>query len=411
MACAHATLGQATTAPRSYDLPGLLRAGKLINTSGLPIGVLPQGITAHGIVWLKDVAFWDGTLDVDLRGKDVFLQSFLGLAFHGTDTNHYETVYFRPFNFRHADTLRRKWSVQYMSMPDAPYNKLRAEHPLTYENAVDPVPVATEWFHATIVIRDGWVSVYVNHSAKASLQVKAAVPLNGTLLGLWADALPGDFAHLTVTPDAGRAAPDASQTSQTREAAQAAPDAAQTTPAGYTVVNRMLTRGTEPGAVHMDEVDGDGIAWIKGQSLTDGTLEFDVRGKDVLQRSFVGIAFHGVNDSTFESIYFRPFNFRTDDPVRKTHAVQYIAEPSYGWEKLRTEYPNKYEQPLAPAPDPNEWFHVRVVVRGSAITVYVNGASGPSLVVTSLVHTGGQKVGLWAGNGSGGDWRNIRVQR
>lgn len=390
----------------NYNLPRLLREDQLVNTSPEPIQVSDdpgrQAVSAHGIVWLKDVHFREGTLDIDLRGKDVFLKSFLGLAFHGIDTGNYETVYFRPFNFRHADTLRRKWSVQYMSMPDEPYDKLRKEHPLVYENAVDPVPDPTDWFHATIVIRNDWVSVYVNHSPKASLQVRAAAPLQGDLLGLWADELSGDFANLSVSaaePQGGSAAPAS-------HGDNAAPTQAQPT---YTVVNRTLVKGSEPGSVHMNEANEEGIAWINGRTMTDGNMEFDVRGEDVPQHSFVGIAFHGAGDNNYEAVYFRPFNFRSVDSLHRTHAVQYVAAPDYGWERLRTEFPGKYEQPLSPSPDPSGWFHVRVNIKGPWIKVFVNGGATPVLVVKSLVNTGGKKIGLWVGDGSGGDWKNVRV--
>gem|GEM_PF-6071604 len=34
----------------------------------------------------------------------------------------------------------------------------------------------------------------------------------------------------------------------------------------------------------------------------------------------------------YEAVYFRPFNFRSSDPVRKGHAVQYVANPGcFGW--------------------------------------------------------------------------------
>ena len=60
----------------------------------------------------------------------------------------------------------------------------------------------------------------------------------------------------------------------------------------------------------------------------------DIRGKDVMQQSFVGVAFHGVNNETLDAVYFRPFNFRSDDPVRKVHAVQYISHPNYPWHRI-----------------------------------------------------------------------------
>jgi hypothetical protein len=162
--------------------------------------------------------------------------------------------------------------------------------------------------------------------------------------------------------------------------------------------------------VHLNEGEGPGIAWITGQEFMYGTIELDIRGKDLLQKSFVGFAFHGLNDTTYEAIYFRPFNFQSTDPVRKTHAVQYIAYPLYDWPKLRTEYPNKYEQTVSPVPDPNDWFHARIVVEPKKISVYVNGNSDPSLVVEPLVPLAGKQIGYWVGNNSAGDWKNLKIE-
>ena len=135
----------------------------MIDTSNhamaLSNGIYTNAVSLQKIAWLKNVSFTKGTIDVDLRGKDVFLQSFLGIAFHASDNNHYEVVYFRPFNFNYADTARRRWSVQYMFIPDFPYDKLREEHPLVYENLIMPPPKADEWFHATIVVNDDSIKV------------------------------------------------------------------------------------------------------------------------------------------------------------------------------------------------------------------------------------------------------------
>jgi len=175
----------------------------------------------------------------------------------------------------------------------------------------------------------------------------------------------------------------------------------------YTVFNRTISAGTEPGSVHLSYAESEGHAWLNNTKFTNGTIEVDIKGKDKLQGSFVGIAFHGVNDSTFEAVYFRPFNFRSADPVRKLHAVQYIAPPKYGWEKLRNEFPGKYEQPISPAPAPNEWVHARITVDSKNIKVYVNGNATPSLVVEPLVHTNGTLIGLWTD--SDGDWKNVKI--
>ncbi|HEV2479745.1 MAG TPA: hypothetical protein VGS79_08765 [Puia sp.] len=121
--------------------------------------------------------------------------------------------------------------------------------------------------------------------------------------------------------------------------------------------------GAAGGVAHMSEAPGDGIAWIKGQGFIEGTIELDIRGKDAFQQSFVGIAYHGVDDSTFE----------------------------------------------APAPNANDWFHVKIVVTADKVKVFVNGSAVQSLEVTPIVHRPGRKIGYWVGNGSGGDWKDLHI--
>ena len=89
--------------------------------------------------------------------------------------------------------------------------------------------------------------------------------------------------------------------------------------------NRQVTLASEDGRtiLRVDEREGDGVAWWPDLVMADGTIEVDIRGKDVMQRSFVGVAFHGLDEKTYDAIYFRPFNFRAADPARRAHAVQY----------------------------------------------------------------------------------------
>jgi 3-keto-disaccharide hydrolase len=169
-----------------------------------------------------------------------------------------------------------------------------------------------------------------------------------------------------------------------------------------------LNDGVRKGA-RLSEGAGEGPAYLEGIEFADGTIELDVRGKDVQQQSFVGVAFHGVDGATYEAIYFRPFNFRAEDPARRLRAVQYISHPTYTWQKLRAEHPGRYEQPVSPVPDPNGWFHVRVVVASPKVSVFVNDAKEPSLVVNQLSDRKKGLVGLWVGNGSGGDFANLTI--
>src|SRR6266702_330276 len=161
--------------------------------------------------------------------------------------------------------------------------------------------------------------------------------------------------------------------------------------------------------LRLSENAGDGVAYLQGIEFSNGTIELDVRGKDVQQQSFVGVAFHVVDGTTYDAIYFRPFNFKAEDPARRIRAVQYISHPTVTWQKLRAEQPGKYEQAVNPVPDPNAWFRVRVVVASPKVSVFVGDAKEPSLVVNQLNdrHTG--RVGLWVGNNSGGDFANLKI--
>lgn len=170
-----------------------------------------------------------------------------------------------------------------------------------------------------------------------------------------------------------------------------------------------ITDGTRHG-LQLSADSGEGPSYIEGIELGNGTIDVDLRGRDLQGQSFLGIAFHGVDSATYEAIYFRPFNFRIADSTRHAHGVQYVAQPANPWQKLRTEHPGVYEQPVNPAPDPNGWFHARIVVAGPKVSVFVGDATTPSLVVTRLSDRGKGLVGLWVGNGSGGDFANLVIK-
>ena len=81
--------------------------------------------------------------------------------------------------------------------------------------------------------------------------------------------------------------------------------------------------------VRLSEAEGEGPAYLSNVEFANGTLEVDMKGKDVQGGSSVGVAFHGVDGSTYDAVYFRPFNFRTGDQARVVRAVQYISHPAH----------------------------------------------------------------------------------
>jgi hypothetical protein len=138
-----------------------------------------------------------------------------------------------------------------------------------------------------------------------------------------------------------------------------------------------------------------GMALVEGQRFTEGTIDIDLKGKGQEQKSFLGVAFAVADGTTFEAVYFRPFNFRANDADHRGHAVQYVAWPVHTWEQLRRDKPGVYEAAIKPVPDPGGWFHARVEVTKKQVRVFVDGAVEPCLVVDRLAGRTGDRVGLW----------------
>lgn len=143
------------------------------------------------------------------------------------------------------------------------------------------------------------------------------------------------------------------------------------------------------------------LVWLDGYSFANGVIEFDAKGQAApAQSSFVGIAIRVADAKNYDAIFFRPFNFQAAKQENRERAVQYVSMPDFPWQRLRKERPAQFEQSIAAAPDGNSWFHARIVVKRPKLSVFVNGASEPSLVVDELSPRAGGSVGLWA-NGVG----------
>jgi hypothetical protein len=161
--------------------------------------------------------------------------------------------------------------------------------------------------------------------------------------------------------------------------------------------------------IRFSKNENDGIAWINGVVFSNGTIELDIRGKDQYQQSFVGVAFHGVDNNTLDAVYFRPFNFLSSDPARKIHDVQYVSQPDKTWQVLREQFPGKYEKAVITATGGNEWFHAKIVIEYPVVTVYFNGSKEASLTVEKLNKRTTGKIGIWVGNNSDGDFANLQI--
>ena len=183
------------------------------------------------------------------------------------------------------------------------------------------------------------------------------------------------------------------------------PDLSQISdPEIWTLHNRELLPGAE---IHLDARPGDGMLYLQKPFFSNAEIELEIRGQNIRGRSFVGLAFHGQNDTTFDAVYFRPFNFK--DPDRNLHSVQYISHPIYTWSKLRKEHPDEYENSILPAPEPNDWFHVKIRIEYPQVRVFVNKSKTASLHIKQISKNKSGWIGFWVGNNSEGFFRNLKI--
>jgi nitroreductase len=158
-------------------------------------------------------------------------------------------------------------------------------------------------------------------------------------------------------------------------------------------------------ALRVKGAPGERIFYLKNFAFTDGIIELDIAAIPY----YTGLVFRVRSGHVYEGVYFRPQNARHKDPVRRGHTVQYIANPMYTWYYLRETAPEKYEAAVDIPPD--EWFHVKVAVKGHKAEVFVNNADSPCLVIDDLKHGISQgSVGVWCGNTSAGTFANLTVK-
>jgi hypothetical protein len=115
-----------------------------------------------------------------------------------------------------------------------------------------------------------------------------------------------------------------------------------------------------------------GNAVLKGITFGGGTIEFDV---DTIGRGAPGIAFRQQDDDNFELLYLRP-----DPNCPAFRACMQYAPQTHGvllWD-LFPQY-----QTRAPLRE-NGWNHIKMVVSGRRMNVFVNDAAVPTLEVGRL---------------------------
>ena len=181
--------------------------------------------------------------------------------------------------------------------------------------------------------------------------------------------------------------------------------------ANLELVNRAVITSSEntPNVLTLDNKVGDGLAILKNESFEIGTIELELKGENIPGRSFVGIAFNIQNDSTYEAIYFRPFNFKAEELIKREHSMQYISHPKNTWRYLRTNNEGVYEAEYIYAPLPEEWFSVSVKIDTDTVRVYDRKTNTELLSVKRLEKQVSNTIALWTGYNSKGAFRNVKL--
>ncbi len=149
--------------------------------------------------------FKNGTIEIEVAGDlspDAGEQSrgFVGIAFRVLNNKTYEYFYVRPSNGRADDQFRRNHSVQYSSMPDYPWMRLRKEEPSKYETYADMA--LGEWLKIRIEVDGENADIFINDAKYPTMivnDIKSGADQTGCL-ALWLEpSTTAYFRNLKVT--------------------------------------------------------------------------------------------------------------------------------------------------------------------------------------------------------------------
>lgn len=117
----------------------------------------------------------------------------------------------------------------------------------------------------------------------------------------------------------------------------------------------------------------NGKARLKDASFKNGTIEYDIAFEQ--KRNFAGVHFRIQDDKNYEEYYLRPHQSGNPDAMQYTPVINGNA----GWQLYHGEghwsaFPFKFE----------EWMHVKLVVLGNKMQVYIDNMEKPILNVADL---------------------------
>lgn len=142
-----------------------------------------------------------------------------------------------------------------------------------------------------------------------------------------------------------------------------------------------------------------GVALARGVTLENGTIEYDIAASS--RTSFLGLSFRAVSPMFSEVLLVRPRQSGTSQALQYAPAFNNVAA---AWQV--------YHGPESEAVaiiERERWIHVRVELDGPTARIYFDTATVPSLSVSHLAGSGGNRFGVWTGAyGRGAYFSNIK---
>jgi hypothetical protein len=142
------------------------------------------------------------------------------------------------------------------------------------------------------------------------------------------------------------------------------------------------------------------VAYPKGLNFTDGEIELDMASSN--GNEYLGLAFRIQDAHHYQTLYFRPASSGT------INAIQYMPAKKADfnwWDYEADKYQAKATLPAT------EWFHIKAVVKGQTLTVYVDHQPKPAMIYKALdpeLKSG--SVGFWFGNSLSCAYKNLTVK-
>jgi hypothetical protein len=144
------------------------------------------------------------------------------------------------------------------------------------------------------------------------------------------------------------------------------------------------------------------VAYPKNLKFTDGIIEMDAAWPGT-EAGFIGLAFRIKDQHHYETVYFRPESSST------INAIQYMPEKKieFNWWNYESD---KYQaNTILPL---HGWFHIKAIVKGNKVSVFVNHSTKAALVYAPLDNSlKSGSVGFWLGNSTVGAYKNLVVYK